>query len=174
MAEEEKSRDVTRRELAEALANATAMIAAQKEQNAALETRLAALEQAKPADNAIVQLETLKALQDLRQSIEQGRIRSSPKFYTGPEPDKVPYEGSVQATVECHYGHFHKAGDVFQVKVPALWSDDPYVAVIVTGTRDDGTPITMPNKDAPVPIDFRFRRVVSAAEDPTLRRASEY
>lgn len=83
----------------------------------------------------------------------------------GPAPKLIPYNGLVQAKADCHVGGAYrygpsvdrKYGDVFPVSVSALWSDDPFVAVIVTGTRDDGTPITEPNPLAPPPIDFRFR-----------------
>lgn len=170
--EAEKGRDVTRRELAEALEKA-------HELNAKLSERLDALEAKAQApevsvQEAILQRELANAnaeLKDKRELLEKARNRPG---LSGPDVVMVPYSGYVQAIAACCIDTFHKEGEVFHVDVPALWTDDPYVPVLVTGTKEDGTPLTQPNLLAPVPINFRFRKVVSAAEDPTPRRAAEY
>lgn len=159
---EEKGRDVTRRELADALAEANRL-------NKALAERVDKLEanQTPPIAEAALRRELAEAQRLLAE-------RSVQPLAKVPDVKHVPYAGTVKATAECCMGHFRAEGEVFEVSVPALWSDDPYVAVTVTGYADDGTPKTEPNRDAPTPIDFRFRKVVSIAEDPTPRRAAEY
>lgn len=90
----------------------------------------------------------------------------------------VPYAGLVIATKPCCIGTRRDEGEIFEIEVDALWDDDPYMAVVITEQRPDGKGgidvITGPNPNAPTPIDFRFRKTVSAAEDPTPRRAAEY
>lgn len=76
---------------------------------------------------------------------------------SGPVPALIPYVGMVQAIELCHYEGLRAIGDVFNVAVKALWSDDPYSAVTVKGLDVLGKPITEPNSLAPTPIDFRFR-----------------
>jgi hypothetical protein len=167
-------KEPTRAELAEALLQATATL---KEQGKVIAELRAAT-----ADP--VQLEILKTLKDLRESTVR---QVAPAFYTGPRIETKPYRGWVKALQTCqvsHPGekpgdiavHVHEAGSVFGIDVPALWTDDPYVAVSITGYEDQEQtkPITVENKDAPAPTDFRFRRQVELEEKPTLRRASEY
>ncbi len=98
------------------------------------------------------------------------------KMTVAPLPlDLVPYKGLVKATVLCCIGTQRQQGEVFEVDVPALWTDDPYEPVIVTGYLEDGiTPVTEPNPAAPTPLSFRDRKAVSVAEDPTPRQASSY
>lgn len=90
------------------------------------------------------------------------------------EPKLVPYTGMVRATVDCCIDRHRLQGEVFRVEMPALWSDDPFEPVVVLETKEDGTLVVGPNKDAPAPVPFRYRKVISVAEDPTPRRASEY
>lgn len=167
--EKETSRDVTRRELAEALAAATALIQDQKKALTTLQGEVAEL---KKGSSPLMQAELMKAIADLAASSRP--VDKLAGYFNGPCPPLEPYEGYVEATADCVYGHRRAQGEVFQVKVKALWTDDPYVAVEIIGTREDGAPITRPSKDAPTPIDFRFRKPTVIAEDPTLRRAAEY
>lgn len=162
-------KEPTRADLAEALARATALI---EEQGAAI----AELRAARPAADSAIQLELVKAINELKASTEaQNQARARPgAFYTGPDKELTPYAGYVVSTAICCVDHRREEGEVFQVSVAALWSDDPFVPVTITGQKDDGTLTWEPNKSAPTPINFRFRKQVSAAEDPTLRRASEY
>ncbi len=83
----------------------------------------------------------------------------------GPRPALVRYRGAVQATEDCAYDGYHfgpnsdkgrPEGDVFEVDVPTLWSDDPYVPVALSGTRDDGSPRYVRRTDVPI-VDFRWR-----------------
>jgi hypothetical protein len=88
----------------------------------------------------------------------------------------IPYKGMVQATMPCAIDVLRATGDVFQVDVPALWTDDPYTAVIVKGFAESGKPITEANPLAPEPADFRFRpRTTDAlyAESLEVRRAAD-
>jgi hypothetical protein len=88
----------------------------------------------------------------------------------------IPYEGMVQATEPCAYGCLHSTGDVFHVKVPALWTDDPYRPVVVKGLKEDGKPITEANPLAPEPVDFRLRSRtgdVLYQKSLEIRRASD-
>jgi hypothetical protein len=173
MADDEKQRDVTRKELADELAASRAL-------NAKLLERLDAMEakQAAPTislQEAVLQRELDAANRELgekRALLEKARSRPAT-----PDVTLVPYSGLVKSTAVCCIDTKRDAGEVFHVDVPALWTDDPYVAVVIAGTQIvDGVevPITEANPAAPVPINFRFRKVVSAAEDPTPRRASEY
>ena len=179
--QEEKGRDVTRRELADALAEATRL-------NKALAERVDALEakQTPPINKALAErVDALEAKQTppinvatLQRELAEAHAllaaRSVQPLAKVPDVKLVPYSGMVKATADCCIEHRYETGAVFHIDVPALWTDDPYVAVIVTGYADDGTPKTEPNHDAPTPIDFRFRKVVSIAEDPTPRRAAEF
>lgn len=168
---------ITRAQLAEALAKSNALV---EEQG-----RVIAELQARPAATADpVQLEILKALADLKNST--ARQVPATAFYTGPRVETHPYRGYVKAIQKCQLNHpnpdgtagvhVHEEGDVFEVDVEALWTDDPYVPVIVKGYEDQEQkkPITTPRLDAPPQVDFRFRRQVELEEKPTLRRASEY
>ncbi|MDB6107843.1 MAG: hypothetical protein JWO52_7842 [Gammaproteobacteria bacterium] len=168
---------VTRVQLAEALAKSTALV---EEQG-----KLIAELRAQPAATVDpIQLEILKALKELRESTPR---QSPTAFYTGPKVETKPYRGWAKALQKCqvsHPGekpgqiavHVHEEGEVFGIDVEALWTDDPYVAVTITGYEDQEQmkPITVANKDAPPQADFRFRRQVELEEKPTLRRASEY
>lgn len=90
-------------------------------------------------------------------------------------PQKIPYKGMVQAKEPCVYEHKHEQGDVFAVDVAALWSDDPFVPVVVTGHSETGKPLTEPNPLAPPAVDFRFRpKSHEVLNDPTPRRANEF
>jgi hypothetical protein len=85
---------------------------------------------------------------------------------TGPAPRLVPYIGLVKALADCHIGQYRHTGDVFQVEMPALWTDDPFVPVVITGHTEEGKPITEANPMAPPQIDFRFR--TSTADMPSV------
>lgn len=168
--EEGRPREPTRKELAEALAQSQALNARMLERLDALEAK-----QAPPMvslEEEVLRRELAVANAELaqkRQLLERVQTRAAT-----PDVQLVPYAGLVQADVACCMERKYEKGEVFYVEVTALWTDDPYHAVIIQGERDDGTPRVLPNPDAPQPINFRFRKVVSAAEDPTPRRASEY
>lgn len=152
MAETEQQRDVTRRELADELAKS-------RETNERLAAQLAEMQAAA--------------------KVAPPRMPHTAPVYNGPEPNKVPYSGLVRATARCCIGHVREEGEIFEVSVPALWTDDPYIAVIVTGytpeTRTQAPePIWELNPEAPTPIALRFRKAVSAAEDPTPRVAASF
>lgn len=169
---EEKGRDVTRRELAEALEASQALNVRLSERLDALEAKAAA--PTLSVQEAILERELANAnaeLKEKREALERARSRPG---ISGPDVELIPYSGYVQATAPCCIDHRRDAGEVFHVNVPALWTDDPYVAVNIVGAFETGAPKTEPNLAAPTPINFRFRKVVSAAEDPTPRRASEY
>lgn len=172
MAEDEKQRDVTRRELADALARAN-------ELNETLMARVEALEAKASAptlsvQEAILQRELQLAYAELKDKSDLlERARSRPG-QTGPDLPLVPYSGMVLVTAKCCIDHLREEGEVFHVSMPALYTDDPFVPVVITGSYEDGRPKTEPNPDAPVPIDFRFRKVVSAALDPTPRKAASF
>lgn len=173
---EEKGRDITRRELADALAEATRL-------NKALAARVEVLEtKAADADTKIG-----RELLEAQRLLAERTVQPLSAVAVLADVKLVPYKGMVRATAPCCVAptvnredgqpagpHFTAVGEVFEIEVAALWTDDPYEAVIVTGHADDGTAKTKPNRDAPTPIDFRFRKVVSIAEDPTPRRAAEY
>jgi hypothetical protein len=93
----------------------------------------------------------------------------------GSRPRLIPYKGMVQAKEPCVYDHKYETGQVFEVDVPALFTDDPYVPVVVQGHSESGTPLTEVNPLAPPPVDFRFRpRSHDVLNDPTPRRANEF
>lgn len=170
---EEKGRDVTRRELAEALEASQALNARLSERLDALEAKAAA--PTLSVQQAVLERELANAnaeLKDKRELLERARSRPGA---SGPDVPLVPYAGFVKAMAKCYAGGgIREVGAVFQVDLPALYTDDPFIAVNVVGEYDDGSPKTEPNLQAPVPINFRFRKVISAAEDPTPRRAAEY
>lgn len=165
--EENIHNPATRKELQEALERSEKLRAEQETRFTELMARLEAVE-AKPL-SAIDQRRLADAEAELAQ-LKRGVSLSAPQ---GPAPKLIPYKGSVQAMVDCHIGGAFRhgpddanrnrpslgktQGDVFYVEVGALWSDDPYVPVMVVRTRDDGMPETKPNPDAPPQIDFRFR-----------------
>lgn len=165
-----EDRELTRKELAD-------LVREQAEMIAELRTRPAV------AASDPVQVEILKALKELKES--NARIAPAPAFYTGKPIKTEPYRGYVKALSMCqmtHMGpggkpevHVHQEGAVFQVDVDALWSDDPYVPVEITGYEDDAQskPITKEHSTA-TQADFRFRRQVELEDKPSLRRASEY
>lgn len=169
-------KEPTRAELAEALIRANQLITEQGKAIAEL--------RAQPAVTADpIQLEILKALKELRESVPR---QAQTAFYTGPKPETHPYRGFVQALDRCQVNHpnpdgsagvhVHEKGEVFEIDVEALWTDDPYMPVIVKGYEDQAQtkPIVTARLDAPPQVDFRFRRQVELEEKPTLRRASEY
>jgi len=169
---EEKGRDVTRRELAEALEASQALNLRLSERLDALEAKVAA--PTLSVQEAILERELANAnaeLKEKREALERARSRPG----AGPDVPLIPYCGMAKATAKCYAGGgIQEVGSVFQIDLPALYTDDPFVAVNVVGNYDDGSPRTEPNLSAPVPINFRFRKVISAAEDPTPRRAAEY
>jgi hypothetical protein len=172
-AAQEPERTLTRRELAEELAKS-------RELNARMLERLDALE-AKQATPTLSVQETIlqkelaaatKELADKRLLLEKYSQRQSAG---SPDIPLVPYEGYVIATATCAMDTRHEEGEIFYVSVPALYTDDPYEPVTILEQDVEGTPTKWEkNRAAPTPINFRFRKVVSAAEDPTPRRANEY
>lgn len=121
---------------------------------------------------------------------ELARLRLPPTANAPPiqgkAPALIPYKGWVQATEDCHIGGaFRKgptgkgksfeAGDVFEVDMPVLWTDDPFVPVVLEGyTEETMRPITSPNKDAPQRVDFRFRKPSAQDTDIAPIRAGQY
>jgi hypothetical protein len=167
----EPQKEPTKSELAEALLRANMLMA---EQAKAIEELRAEKPQSSSDE---VQLEILQLLKELRGSKPQSQ------HYNGPEIKKTAYDGYVRAIESCvvnvlfQDGDFHpvryEKGDVFQVDVDQLWTDDPYEPVTLKGNDDSGKPVTVGNESA-VRADFRFRRHTSVVEDPTLKRASQY
>ncbi|SRR5579884_2243591 len=151
-------KEPTRAELAEQLAMLEARVkAAEQERDTLKAGRDAEL------NKALAELQSLRPNAAAAVSAPQGR------------PQKVPYKGMVQAKEPCVYDRKYETGDVFAVDLPALWSDDPFVPVVVTGYSDTGKPLTEPNTLAPPAVDFRFRpKSHEVLNDPTPRRANEY
>jgi hypothetical protein len=95
-------------------------------------------------------------------AVTLGRLRDAEAELAAlkrPEPlpssaPAVPYQGMVRALVDCYYGSYRKAGDVFEVNVKALWTDDPFEPVTVT-YDPAGAPIVQPSPAARA--DFRSR-----------------
>jgi hypothetical protein len=150
-----------------------------QEQNEALMARLAALE-AKPANDAaqaVKDKQLAAALAEL-DSLKANRASGAPVG----SPRTVPYKGLVQATEDCHIGgalrkgprhpEANKVGDVFEVDVPALWSDDPYVPVNVSYDKENGRVIE--RRDDVPRVDFRFRIQAAGQVDIPPLRASAY
>jgi hypothetical protein len=148
--------------MAEALARAEATI---KQQGDTLQALAAVKVELSPQENQ--ELTAARA--------ELAGLGSAPSSNLGPTPKLIPYAGMVQAKEPCALGSLHSVGDVFPVDVTALWTDDPYVAVRVTGINEDtGKPKVVQNELAPEPIDFRFRprsHEALAAASLEIRRA---
>jgi hypothetical protein len=93
--------------------------------------------------------------------------------------EMVPYKGYVRAKQDCYInGRYYAGADrygtseasVFEVDMPALWSDDPFEPVLITGYRDhDNSPIVAPNPSAPTPIDARLRQANRDVYAPAIR-----
>jgi hypothetical protein len=119
--------------------------------------RLEALEKAAASKDArIAELEAANVkIQEAAQDLGKAQVAD----LTPPpgEARLIPYKGAVKAIFECFVGQFYKAGSVFFVDVPVLWTDDPYVPVLVTGQNEDGEHLTEANPLAPTPVDYRFR-----------------
>lgn len=133
-------------------------------QNAALkasEARIAALEASQPSPAMLRELAEARSFLSSRAA----PVHAQPTR----QVTRVPYKGLVQATKNCVTDHFHLGpsengpGDVFEVDLPALWTDDPFVPVVLVRMDDNGKPVTAPNPDAPQPIDFQFRPRTSEA-----------
>lgn len=144
----------TRKELAEQLEK-------ERGEKAKLEERLARLEAAFAANTETEsqRLNREKRLADAEAELaglrpDAARPLMAPR---GPAPKLVPYKGFVRARVDCAYECYRHAGDVFEIDVPGLWSDDPWEPVRVTGDNEDGTPIVNPRTDV-TRIDARFRQ----------------
>ena len=67
-----------------------------------------------------------------------------------PGPEHA-YTGLVRAKTKGMYGHLRQAGDIFEVKVSALWDDDWFEPIIETGADANGQSIygTRPHKTLP-------------------------
>lgn len=156
-----KDEEVTRSQLAQALDRSNALVEAQAQKLAELETKT-------------------QVMADLLKGASP-----SGTFYTGQKLKTERYNGFVKALEKCvvsHPGpdgtacvHVHEEGDVFGIDVDGLWSDDPFVPVEVKGYQDEAQlkPITVPHPTARQ-SDFRFRRHAELDEKPLLRRAAEY
>lgn len=145
-----------------------------------LAERLAAAEaRASAAEGERDTLVASKAADLAKAEAELARLRPNAATpiapVAGSRPQLIPYKGMVRAKEPCVCDHKYEEGDVFGVDVAALWSDDPYVAVIVTGHMESGKTITEVNPLAPRPVDFRFRpKSHDVLNDPSPRRANEY
>jgi hypothetical protein len=139
-----------------------------QEQNDVLTKRLAELEAEnvnKPKlEAALAELAALKKPQ------ATGVAQGSQKL--------VPYRGKAQALEDCHIGGAYrngpkegKPGDVFDIDVPALWTDDPYVPVNVRYSEMN-EPI-VERIDFPR-VDFRFRTQGAQSTQIEPLRASSY
>jgi hypothetical protein len=140
-----------------------------QEQLDAANARIAQLQSA-PDPKIEAQLEAAKA--------ELARLQKPQPAPTG-RATASPYKGTVQATEDCHVGGFYregpkdgKPGEVFEVDLPALWSDDPFVAVKISGYHESGQPITEPLGIARA--DFRFRQQDKGAADLIPLRANQF
>jgi hypothetical protein len=136
---------------------------AKDEMLARLERLEAAFKGPQPQD-----LATLARLRDAQDELAKlkpnaAAVASLPK---GDPPKLVPYKGLVRATQNCAYECFRRGpewgmnekkepfliydGDVFEVKLPALWSDDPFEPV----KEVDGKFV----RDTAIPVlDYRWR-----------------
>lgn len=151
-------KEPTRAELAEALAAAEARATV-------AESERDELKASKAAELAQAQAELAKLRPNAGQALAPVTGRAQ----------LIPYKGMVRAKEPCVYEHKHEEGDVFAVDVKALWSDDPFIPVVVTGHSESGKPLTEANPLAPPPVDFRFRpKSHEVLNDPTPRRANEY
>jgi hypothetical protein len=157
-----------------------------QEQNEALMARLAALEAAaKPANDAAQAVKDKQLADALAELAALKRPQVSGQV-TGAPPRLIPYKGFVQAIENCWYGglvqycasdtsaHNPNPGavSVFEVDVPALWSDDPYVPVNVSYDKA-GARIVELRRDVHQ-IDFRFRIQAAGQVDIPPLRASAY
>lgn len=170
-----EERELTRKELQEQLAAANAKLAE------------------KPDVAALVAAEVAKALQQqgdarsaaLQRQLDEANAELAKRSVSGPAPvgaapKYVPYKGYVQATEDCHSGGFYRKGpkegdpgDIFDVDVPVLWSDDPYKPVLLKFT-DLGVRFAVDHPDPPPRIDFRFRPRVSVSTDLEPLRAGSF
>lgn len=176
-----ENHEPTRKELA-------AELEAQRTENADLKARMERLEAlvAKPPEPVFTQTD-LDRLRQAREELEALRPGASRSFAapTGPAPQLVPYKGLVRATQDCTYGSYRAGpgstsaacganadpdGDVFEVDVQALWSDDPWVPVRQVA-REGGAVYYVPRTDVPI-VDARFRvRLQQAAINDPIARA---
>lgn len=154
-------------------AELTEQLSAERLEKSKLEERLARLEAAFASQTAPIfseiDLARLKAAKEELESLRPGAGRqlAAP---SGPAPRLIPYEGLVRAIEKCAYDHLYEPGEVFYVSVEALWTDDPYEPVRQVNTND--LEPRYERRTDVSQIDFRFRRVIVAAEDPTPRRAA--
>ena len=179
MAEEkEPSRDVTRRELAEALTRANELIAQQAVALEEVRGELKAMKDAPAPGGSVSEAVLRRELENTQAQLRDLTAAQSARRPGAQNITPVPYKGMVKARERCHIGHIREAGEVFYHEVPALWTDDPFEAVTVVRTSDTGEPVTEPNADAPTPIDFRFRNSIegfrAVTSDPNPRRAADF
>jgi hypothetical protein len=117
---------------------------------------------------------TRKELQDRLAALEaeNATLKAPPKVVPQPGPQKVPYKGYVRALEACYVGFLRAKGDIFQHDVPCLWTDDPFEAVNVVGTRDNGEFVIepWPEGKAPKVVPHRLR---PRTQDVLAQRGSE-
>lgn len=121
--------------------------------------RLEALEKASASKDArIAELEA--AAPKIKEAAQElGKEQVADLTPPAGEARLLPYKGAARALADCFVGkpcQYYKKGEVFFIDVPVLWTDDPYVAVLVTGQGENG-PLVEVNPLAPTPVDFRFR-----------------
>ena len=151
----------------EQLANALAQIEEMKRRQPAPQAPEDASMKARLAD-ALRELDALRAERTVRPPTTDAK---------GTKVKPRPYRGHVQAVETCWAGHPVKGprqeGDVFEVDLPALYNDDPFVPVVVIGTTESGRPIVKPHAEAVV-ADFLDRPQVRVSTDLPPLRASQF
>jgi len=144
--------ELTRKQLLEQLD-------AERARNDAMEARMAKLEAAKPLSTDDI----VSALREEREASRSASLqRELDEAYKQidhlkrPETPTsgTPYKGWVQAKEDSwdmtgyHWGPKEgKPGEVFRVDMPDYWPGCPFTPVLITGTREDGQPITAPHPD---------------------------
>lgn len=151
-----------------------ATVASLLEKMQAMEAALAA----KPEPTSGEQLMQARRLAEAEAELEALRPRRLTGRPNGPQPKYVPYKGLVRAKEDCAVGTFRSGphpdqgkpyGDVFEVDVAVLWSDDPYEPVNIVSYREDNSPIVERRTDVPV-IDARWRiKTDPESRDPIAR-----
>jgi hypothetical protein len=144
----------TRKELAEQLT-------AEREEKAKLEARLARLEAAFAANQETDEQRQQRERRLAEAEAELVALRpDASRAYqppSGPAPKLIPYKGWVRARVDCAYDAYYKPGDIFEVELQTLWSDDPWEAV--SPRWDEGGALIEVKVRTDVhPVDRRFRQ----------------
>lgn len=138
-------------------------------------------------DAGVFAREMAAAMRDLQESRPQ--MLAPPDMPPGPVPTRlVPYKGLVRALRDCEYGgqirggpgstnaaigldrvtrlggdqSVRPDGEVFEVDLPQLWSDDPFIPVTAR-KLEDGRTVYHPHLTAHV-LDARWRGRLAPAQ----------